>query len=570
LEGTPCEEGDEPIPNQIYELKCVNASGGSITKLVWAQNNPPIGWKPTPVRAPVSKTYTRQTDKLLPKQGTDCTEWNKKFPTSYGYLVCGWQGAYLFKWYEERAEQVLYSSSFNEYKSTPIEGSECEVSGDTFDVSGGLLECRYVHGGDLIWMKINTIKKIFSNVQSPAGNDVCKLQNSSVPAKTGRGLGQTAGFPTVARDTFINPGINKALVIGVDFPELRGNDADLKAVNAYDKKMLNEWYSYFSNNRVSFDLTTVDRWLHAPKAAKTYSMTGTYDALSADANSQLDGITQQMIDLIPSDIDLRLYKTIYMRIPDGEITLDTDWIVRNRPFKIKEGTFNFNFFGGGRDLNLMGTEGWAYYIHESLHDAVLIGHAPGNGWPFGVMTNQSGISESLLAWEQFQLDWLPDNQIYCIDKNSLTKSTVSLTPLEREDKQTKMAVIKLSASTAIVLESHGIDKWSSFNTNNRHFPPGFYGVVAYYIDLAQAGAPQVNSDGRVITGESGNTAAFQKWAFFKKIDGEESFKADWKYRAGDENYNGYIGVLGDTFTIEGVQIKLVGAGDYETIEITKL
>ena len=74
----------------------------------------------------------------------------------------------------------------------------------------------------------------------------------------------------------------------------------------------------------------------------------------------------------------------------------------------------------------------------------------------------------------------------------------------------------------------------------------------------------------MITGESGNTAAFQKWAFFKKIDGEESFKADWKYRAGDENYNGYIGVLGDTFTIEGVQIKLVGAGDYETIEITKL
>ncbi len=32
----------------------------------------------------------------------------------------------------------------------------------------------------------------------------------------------------------------------------------------------------------------------------------------------------------------------------------------------------------------------------------------------------------------------------------------------------------------------------------------------------------------------------------------------------------YVAVLGDSFVIEGVRIKVVGTGDYETIEITKL
>jgi hypothetical protein len=30
----------------------------------------------------------------------------------------------------------------------------------------------------------------------------------------------------------------------------------------------------------------------------------------------------------------------------------------------------------------------------------------------------------------------------------------------------------------------------------------------------------------------------------------------------------YVAVLGDSFVIEGVRIKVVGTGDYETIEIT--
>ena len=310
-----------------------------------------------------------------------------------------------------------------------------------------------------------------------------------------------------------------------------------------------------------------------------YSIKGTYDGRSADANSMRDGITQEMINLVTPQIDLSKFKTIYMIFPEGEMTLDTDWVVRNRAYKIKEGVINLNFYGWGLANELMSTLDWAYYIHETLHDFPIIGHAPGNGWPFNIMTNQSGISMAMNPWEQFRLGWLPDNQIYCTEKSQLTTTTISISPLEREDKQTKMAVVKLSNSKAIVVEAHSTDKWSSFKTNGRSFPPGFYGIMTYVIDLNDAGAPPINKDGGSPEGDNGNNPNFPRWSYFQKVDGKPSLtspaiwigpKGDNFYDGAEPNLNQYLGLLGDSFTIEGVKIKLIGTGDYETIEITKL
>jgi hypothetical protein len=329
------------------------------------------------------------------------------------------------------------------------------------------------------------------------------------------------------------------------------------------------------------DVTSIDYWLHAPKKAELYTLRGTYDGNAADANSKLDGISQEMIDLITKEVDLSKFQTIYLIFPDGELTLDTDWVVRNRPFKIKEGkTINLNFFGWGAANEMMVTMRWAYYIHETIHDFPIIGHAPGNGWPFGIMTNQSGISMAMNPWEQFRLGWMDENQIYCTEKSKLETTRIALSPLEREDKQTKMAVIKLSDYKAIAIEAHSIDKWSSFNTNGRAFAPGFYGVMAYIIDLNDAGAPPVGYDGgHNLEGDDGNTPRYPRWAYFQKIDGKPSFispsiyegpKGENFYDGNVANLNSFVALLGDSFVIEGVKITLVSTGVYETIEIKKL
>jgi hypothetical protein len=125
-----------------------------------------------------------------------------------------------------------------------------------------------------------------------------------------------------------------------------------------------------------------------------------------------------------------------------------------------------------------------------------------------------------------------------------------------------MAVIKLSPTKAIVVESHGIDKWSSFNFGDRAFPPGFYSIMAYVVDLDKNAAPPINPDGTSLTNDD------WAWAVWQKVQGGRSNQ--FNLNVGDrKNLGDYVAVLGDSFVIEGVRIKFVATGDYETIEISK-
>ena len=55
---------------------------------------------------------------------------------------------------------------------------------------------------------------------------------------------------------------------------------------------------------------------------------------------------------------------------------------------------------------------------------------------------------------------------------------------------------------------------------------------------------------------------------WQKVEGVRSNQ--FNLNVGDgKNLGDYVAVLGDSFVIEGVRIKLVGTGDYETIEISK-
>jgi hypothetical protein len=285
------------------------------------------------------------------------------------------------------------------------------------------------------------------------------------------------------------------------------------------------------------------------------------DALAADSNKRQSLQAQNFIDEITKVFDLRQFSTVYVMYPEDNYD-HSDLIVRNQPFKIKEGEVNLNFFSWGRNLTGMETLKWAYYIHETLHDFRITGHAPGNGWPLGIMTNQSGISLAMNPWEQFLLDWLPAEQIYCDDVQTLKNAKVSLTPVEREDKQTKMVVIRLSSTKAIVVESHGIDKWSNFKFGDREFPPGFYSIMAYVVDLNKTVAPPSRPDGSSIENDD------WAWAVFQKVQGGSS--NNFQRMVGDrKNLRDYVAVLGDSFVIEGVRIKFVATGDYETIEISR-
>ena len=523
--------------------------------------------QPATVPSATSRTETAPAPEVvLPAAGSPCTKIGEKVYGNNGFMKCIWEGgatanfAQNMKWRSFVITKVSTSKS-NNYPTTPVENATCGNSGDTFDVPKGILECRWVNGGKLQWIKINTVKTSFTNAKSPVSIDVCKLQNSaSKVADANSGL---VGFPLVNSDKHQMKlrGTNEVLIVPIDFPDFPGGSEVIKQLE-YDKKWMTEWYEYFSGGKSKFNITTLDKWLRMPKERAAYPTDAkTIDAMAADHGRRMAEQAQPFVDEITKQFDLRKFSTVYFFYPDGEITF-VDFIIRNHPFKIKEGTTNLNLFSWGKNLEGMETLKWAYYIHETMHDFNITMHAPGNGWPLGIGTNQSGISLALNPWEQFLFDWLPADQIYCDDLATLKTAKVSLSPVEREDRQTKMAVIRLSPTKAIVVESHGIDKWSNLKFGDREFPPGFYSVMAYIVDLDKNSRPPINSDATSVNNDE------WAWAVWQKVHGGSSNR--FRVYVGDQKILGdYVAVLGDSFVIEGVRIKFVGTGDFETIEISR-
>ena len=581
--GTKCAKQGQTSTSAGIKHTCVKSG----KKLVWNKGvsvkaaakpelNPvfkPVEPTPTPTPTPsATPTPTPTPETPLPTEGSLCPVIGAKVTNSTGTMRCYWGGhannaeeAKQRMMWRKYAPTKTSTSQSNSYPTTPVESANCSNSGDTFDVSGGILECRWVAGKKRQWVKINTVKKSFTNAVSPSSIDVCKLQTSASKAdRTGRNSGGgIVGFPLVDSDKHrmqVN-GTNEILIVPIDFPDFPGGAGLTDQLN-YDKKWLTEWYDYYSSGKSKFNVTTINSWLRMPKDRSAYPTDSkSTNALAADSTFRQGNQAQAFIDEITKVVDLRKFSTVFVFHPDGNYEM-SDLIVRMHTFKTKEGDFPMNFFSWGRNLEGMETPKWSYYIHENLHDFNIIGHAPGNGWPLGMMTNQSGISYAINPWEQFVLGWLPPEQIYCADAATLTTATVSLTPVEREDKQTKIAVIKLSPTKAIVVESHGIDKWSSLNFGDRTFPPGFYSVMAYVVDLDKAVAAPVNNDGS----SQGNDE--WAWAVWQKVNGGSS--NEFNINVGDrKNLADFVAVLGDSFVIEGVRIKFVGTGDYETIEISK-
>jgi hypothetical protein len=569
LSSQVCTKENEVVRNSVGEFWCLKTPDGSLR---WSQNNIPNQPTPSPTPTPSASptpTPSPTPQVQLPAQETSCPKLGEKIFGNGGFMKCVWTGGptndFLknVKWRFYPITTVSSSKS-NNYTTTPVESASCRISGDTFDVPGGILECRWVNPGKLQWIKINTVKSTFNNAKSPVSIETCKLQNSaSVADRTGRNSSGLVGFPLVNtdRNRMYLKGNNEVLIVPIDFPDFPGGNEVLAQLE-YDKKWMTDWYQYFSNGQSKFNVTTIDRWLRMPKERSAYpSDAKTKDAFAADHGRRMADQAQPFIDEITKVVDLRKFSTVYFFYPDGEITF-VDFIIRNQFFNIKEGQTQLNLFSWGKNLEGMETLKWSYYIHETMHDFGISMHAPGNGWPLSIGTNQSGISLAINPWEQFLFDWLPADQIYCDDIATLKTATISLSPVEREDKQTKMAVIRLTATKAIVVESHGIDKWSDFKFGDREFPPGFYSIMAYVVDLDKNAAPPINPDGTSLGNDE------WAWAVWQKVQGTRSNQ--FNISVGDQkNLADYVAVLGDSFVIEGVRIKFVGTGDYETIEISR-
>ena len=197
---------------------------------------------PTSSATPSPSPTPTATQVQLPAHGSPCTKIGEKIGENIVgatfYMRCMWIGsAFTTEQAEMRkawtTKQIVYlsSSKSNSYVIRPAENAPCYRSGDTFDVAEGVLECRWINGKKLQWIKINTVKKTFTNAKSPVSIDVCKLQNKDMTAvRSDRDSTQFVGFPLPDYNMYPGgklynmnrKGVNEVLIVPVDFPDFPG------------------------------------------------------------------------------------------------------------------------------------------------------------------------------------------------------------------------------------------------------------------------------------------------------------------------------------------------------------
>ncbi len=155
----------------------------------------------------------------------------------------------------------------------------------------------------------------------------------------------------------------------------------------------------------------------------------------------------------------------------------------------------------GVEFGLMGLSAW-YLADASLMVTRLTRHLPDGGRQW--VTFYALVPYEPLAWSRWQLGWLSEDQIHCMDGPD---TTITLSPIARPGDGIAMVAVPLNRREVIVVESRrqlGYDfelpyRWSDGSSSNR---PALIneGVLVYTVDtFVDSGQLPIK-----VAGDSGN------------------------------------------------------------------
>ena len=381
-------------------------------------------------------------------------------------------------------------------------------------------------------------------------------------ARTTKLQPNNVGFPHTA-DIIPNLGVHKVILIPIDFSDSTGT-ADFLAQQNGLMKTYSAWYKFFSNGRASAEVITSNKWFRAPKPSSSYVVAQNMPNTNNKSANVMDLIAQEFIDSTGKAFDFSDSPAVFFLYPKkNKIGIDTSLNGRGVNLQTPQGTKKLFYFGPGKSsyevearLQKPYSRFWGLWIHELLHSQGMALHAPGNGFPTGLGQDQEGASLTIGMWEQFLLGWLKDSQVFCAPASSLTSSTVVINPLEVASSKYKTAIVPLSKTQALVVESRrpigyssGWDKVDS-------------GVFVYLVDTTKDNDRSGESSGK----DNGNNMAFSKWAFYLAPDRAKMTNSRNFYY----QYRDYFLKRGQSVTYGGVKISVLKSGATDTVRLEKV
>ena len=413
--------------------------------------------------------------------------------------------------------------------SAASNGGKCSKIGALQKAKGTTYTCTKV-GKSLKWVRrpvktvipkvltaVSGAQLLLANPTSPEPLENCRLKDARSFKVVGEW--QAITYPAIPNHGFTNSGSLDVAVAFVDFPDVPGGSAELSEHIASIKKSA-EWYSWFSQGSVNYNLRIAETWVRAPKTSENFfwlhpGKTGTQLMPEVD-------IANIYRSLAASVIDTSGVVSVWVVIPKAVSKIDEGFAYRGFP----------GVFSNGSDTYRARTPIWQHFVHETLHSHGALGHSPKNA-QIGLFWNTGSAGATLNSWDAMTFGWMKQGNIYCVSKDNAQTQTLTLVPLEREQVGLRSIIVKLSDFEALVIESHRKDKWSE------RWPTGTTGVSILRVDTRKDTVWDTGSS----TGTYVVPAREHSLDFLK---------------------------VGQSFATDGIQISVVATGVNDQIKIERL
>lgn len=428
-------------------------------------------------------------------------------------------------------------------------GQACTLLGETHALLDGNVQCRNAAGKSLKWFKLSATNLVSSQGNREADSiELCKVKDQ----RTSDMFGLRVGFPL--GNNVPRLGKVKVALIPIDFQDTPGTYSALEAITPHVEKV-DQWLSQYTNGKLSYDWQISKDWIRNSKGIGDYGVGSTTHFGYFDDRP----LVQDLLNSADPYVDFTDVKIVLFVFPRTITDLPIQVIGQNqRLFKTNEGMIG-NYWGGGKFAYQRDYEKllWAIWIHETLHMHGLPLHAPGNGWPLNIGSNQYATSLALDSWQMFLAGWMDEKEIFCKSINNLTINTIELTPIDRKTPGVKSIMIPIGASELLFIESRRAEDFSS------ELPTWLYGITAVIVDTTKGNDRSQEASGK----DNGNDPQYSKYAYYlKSTTGDHELLYLTRGQL-DANIFAYEG---ESFIYKGVKITLEKSGDFDTVKIEKV
>jgi M6 family metalloprotease-like protein len=296
--------------------------------------------------------------------------------------------------------------------------------------------------------------------------DFCKIA-SKTPWST------SVGFP-ISDNRINNNGVINVQVIFLDFPDLEGTRTKDQLLDFFEIYSLgvNDFFERQSQSKVTFDWRIHTEFIRIPDLLSSLNLKREYIYAADDVDKTLrKGITISDSVIDYTDIDM-VVVVINPDVPKDIANISPAWpLVYPWGIKTEEKTIYNATFLASDGFNPKGHTTVSHEIGHLFGLADLYKYDWLEDNPTGnynkviqflgifdfmnfAFTDYYGKGDNrdMMGWQKWQLSWIEDSQVVCLDANKPFKSIQILTPVSDSIDGNKIIIIKLSESKVIVIE----------------------------------------------------------------------------------------------------------------------